>query len=86
MVVGTPGRMLDMIGKRALKTEHVGMLVMDETDELLGRGFLDQIREIIISLPTTIQIVVSSCTFPPDMLELCSKLMLDPVRILHRRD
>lgn len=86
IVSGTPGRVADMIRRQALDTTHVKMLVMDEADTLLESGFQEQIYEIYRYLPPATQVVVVSATLPNNVLQLTTKFMTDPVRILVKRD
>jgi len=87
VVVGTPGRVLDMIqNRRALRTDHIKMFVLDEADEMLSRGFKDQIYNIFQLLPTSTQAVLLSATMPSDVLEVTQKFMRDPIRILVKKD
>jgi len=86
VVSGTPGRVYDMIRRRALKTKHIRMLVIDEADEMLGRGFKEQLYEIYRYLPPQTQVVLVSATMPHDVLEITTKFMQDPIRILVKRD
>jgi translation initiation factor 4A len=86
VVVGTPGRVFDMINRRALKTDHIKIFCLDEADEMLSRGFKDQIYEVFQLLPQDTQVVLLSATMPADVLEVTKKFMRDPVRILVKRD
>ncbi|KAM0683976.1 Eukaryotic initiation factor 4A-III [Mitosporidium daphniae] len=86
VVSGTPGRVFDMIQRKNLRTRAVKMLVLDEADELLRRGFKEQIYDIYRYLPPQTQIVVVSATLPMDVLDMTSKFMTDPVKILVKRD
>ena len=86
IVSGTPGRVFDMIRRRNLRTRSVKMLVLDEADELLSKGFKDQIYEVYRYLPPGCQVVVVSATLPGEVLELTTKFMSDPVRVLVKRD
>jgi len=86
VVVGTPGRVFDMINRNAFNTEAMKMFVLDEADEMLSRGFKDQIYEIFTLLPPSTQVVLLSATMPTDVLEVTKKFMRDPVRILVKRD
>lgn len=86
IVSGTPGRVFDMIKRRHLRTRNIKMLVLDEADELLNRGFMDQIYDVYRYLPPQTQVVVLSATLPHDVLEMTTKFMTDPVRILVKRD
>ncbi|KAN0062936.1 translation initiation factor eIF4A [Thecaphora frezii] len=86
VVVGTPGRVYDMINRRAFKTDHLKMFCLDEADEMLSRGFKDQMYEVFQLLPQDTQVVLLSATMPQDVLEVTKKFMRDPVRILVKRD
>ena len=86
VVVGTPGRVFDMINRRAFRTDNVKIFCLDEADEMLSRGFKDQIYEVFQLLPQDTQVVLLSATMPADVLEVTKKFMRDPVRILVKRD
>ncbi|KAI9023287.1 P-loop containing nucleoside triphosphate hydrolase protein [Hyaloraphidium curvatum] len=86
IIVGTPGRVFDMINRRALRTEHIKMFVLDEADEMLSRGFKDQIYDVFQNLPPTTQVVLLSATMPMDVLEVTKRFMRDPIRILVKKD
>lgn len=86
VVVGTPGRVYDMINRRALKTDNMKMFCLDEADEMLSRGFTEQIYEVFQLLPQETQVVLLSATMPSDVLEVSKKFMRDPIKILVKRD
>jgi len=86
VVVGTPGRVFDMINRGALKTEGVKMFCLDEADEMLSTGFKDSIYDIFQLLPADTQVVLLSATMPSEVLEVTKKFMRDPIRILVKRD
>merc|ERR1712225_139705 len=86
VVVGTPGRVFDMINRRALKTDHIKIFCLDEADEMLSQGFRDQIYDIFQLLPNQTQVVLLSATMPNEVLEVTSKFMRDPVRILVKNE
>jgi len=86
VVSGTPGRVCDMIKRRTLRTRAIKILILDEADEMLSRGFKDQIYDVYRYLPPELQVVLISATLPHDILEITSKFMTDPVRILVKRD
>jgi len=86
LVVGTPGRVYDMICKGHLRVADVFAFVLDEADEMLAYGFKDQIYSILQTLPPTVQICLFSATMPPDILDLTTKFMHDTVRILVKKD
>ncbi|PWY99285.1 putative TIF2-translation initiation factor eIF4A [Testicularia cyperi] len=86
VVVGTPGRVYDMINRRAFKTDQLKMFCLDEADEMLSRGFKDQMYEVFQLLPQDTQCVLLSATMPQEVLEVTKKFMREPVRILVKRD
>ncbi|KAJ7091885.1 ATP-dependent RNA helicase eIF4A [Mycena belliarum] len=86
VVVGTPGRIQDMIKRRVLQTDQMKMIVLDEADEMLYRGFTEHIYDIFQLLPQSTQTVLFSATMPQEVLEITTKSMRDPVRILVKRD
>jgi translation initiation factor 4A len=86
IVVGTPGRIWDMLGRNAIRTETVELFILDEADEMLSRGFRDQIYEVFRYLPERVQVALFSATMPSDVLEVSRRFMREPVRILVKRD
>merc|ERR1712193_478324 len=86
MIVGTPGRVLDMVGKRHFRVDDLITFVLDEADEMLSRGFKDQIYDIFKTLPPNIQVCLFSATMAPEILDLTTKFMRDAVRILVKKD
>ncbi|GBL96570.1 Eukaryotic initiation factor 4A-I [Araneus ventricosus] len=86
VVVGTPGRVFDMINRKALRTEHIRMFVLDEADEMLSRGFKDQIYDVFRMLNSNIQVILLSATMPADVLEVTKQFMRDPIRILVKKE
>jgi translation initiation factor 4A len=81
-IVGTPGRVFDMLKRYAIVTDQIKTFVLDEADEMLSRGFKEQIYEIFQYLPKQSQICLFSATMPEMALELTTKFMNDPLRIL----
>ncbi|CAF4682657.1 unnamed protein product [Rotaria sp. Silwood1] len=81
VVVGTPGRIYDMLKRSALRAENIKMFVLDEADELLSHGFNEQIYDIFTMLPGNIQVIVLSVTMPCDLLDITTKFMNDPVKV-----
>lgn len=86
VIVGTPGRVQDIITRNILKTDKIKMFVLDEADEMLSRGFKAQIYDIFQLLPRQIQVVLLSATMPADVLDVTTKFMQNPVRILVKKD
>ena len=81
-VIGTPGRVKDLIDRKYLNTTHIKIFVMDEADELLSVGFQEQIKEIIQKLPQNCQICVFSATLPYRVLKTTELFMNEPIKIL----
>lgn len=86
VVIGTPGRIYDMIRKKALRTEHLKLLVIDEADEMLSKGFQEQIYDIFQTLPNSMQVALFSATMPTEFFDLTDKFMRDPVKILVKKE
>ncbi|KAK5848640.1 hypothetical protein PBY51_006236 [Eleginops maclovinus] len=86
IVVGTPGRVFDMLSRKNLSSKLIKMFVLDEADEMLSRGFKDQIYEIFQKLPSNTQVVLLSATMPADVLEVTKKFMREPIRILVKKE
>ena len=81
IVVGTPGRVLDHIGRGSLPLDAIKMVVLDEADEMLDMGFADDIESILDALPHAHQTVLFSATMPPRINAIASRHLKDPVRI-----
>lgn len=86
VISGTPGRVYDLMRRNALSTQHLKVIILDEADEMLSRGFKEQIYDIYRFLPSHTQVVLMSATLPASVLEMTQKFMNDPIRILVRRD
>jgi len=78
VVVGTPGRLLDLIDRRILKLGRVNMLVLDEADRMLDMGFIDDIRKIISNVPRERQTMLFSATMPEKIRHLAGSVMNNP--------
>ena len=81
IVVGTPGRVIDHIGRGSLPLDSIRMVVLDEADEMLDMGFADDIESILDALPHAHQTVLFSATMPPRINAIASRHLKDPVRI-----
>jgi len=86
VVVGTPGRVFDMIHRGALVPDKIRMFVLDEADEMLSRGFKDQIYDVFRMLPQDMQVILLSATMPSEVLEVTKKFMRNPVNILVKKE
>jgi len=102
IVVGTPGRVYDMLNRSALRmffrifiivlnkiyldSKNIKMFVLDEADEMLSRGFKEQIYDVFTTMPQNIQVILLSATMPNDVLEVTTKFMNDPIKILVKKE
>ncbi|MBW7457534.1 DbpA RNA binding domain-containing protein, partial [Paenibacillus sepulcri] len=81
VIVGTPGRVLDHIQRGTLVLDRLACLVIDEADEMLNMGFIEQVEAIIQALPGSRVTMLFSATLPRDVESLCQKYMNNPVHI-----
>jgi translation initiation factor 4A len=81
IVVGCAGRVYDMFRRKYIVAKDIKVLVLDEADEMLSRGFKDQIYNIFQYMNENIQVALFSATLPPDIMALTKKFMKDPVEI-----
>ncbi len=81
VIVGTPGRLWDLIKRKNLNLEKVTYLIIDEADELLKRGFLEEVEGIIKRVPTERTTLLFSATMPEKIEAICRNYMVDPERI-----
>ncbi|MCA0988112.1 DEAD/DEAH box helicase [Guptibacillus algicola] len=81
IVVGTPGRMLDHLKRKTLRTDHVHTAILDEADEMLDMGFIDDIELILKQLPENRQSLLFSATIPAPIRKLSGKYLKDPLTI-----
>jgi translation initiation factor 4A len=86
IIVGSPGRVLDMIQKQCLFTDKVKTLVFDEADEILSYGFKDTIYNIIQFISKDTQICLFSATMPPEILELSNSFLREPEQVLVNKE
>jgi translation initiation factor 4A len=82
IVVGTPGRVFDMIKRKKLNLFTVKLFILDEADEMLSHGFKDQIKAIFEYFNENIQTSIFSATMPKDVIELTNKFMKTPIKII----
>ncbi len=86
IIIGTPGRLYDMIYQNRLYTKYIKLLVVDEADEMLSKGFEEQIKNIFKSLPPEIQVALFSATMSEDFFMLTDNFMRNPIKILVKND
>lgn len=80
-VVGTPGRVMDLMESGALRLDGLRMLILDEADEMLDMGFLEDIERIAEAMPETKQTLFFSATMSPEINRLVSRFMKEPIQI-----
>jgi ATP-dependent RNA helicase DeaD len=81
MVVGTPGRILDLLDRGELKLNQLNWLVLDEADEMLNMGFIDDVEKILKQAPAERQTAFFSATMPPSIRKLVNKFLRSPITI-----
>jgi translation initiation factor 4A len=86
VIVGTPGRIIDMLLKKHIFTQHIQTLVIDEADEMLSQGFQEMIHNIFNFIPKTTQVGLFSATFPEELIDLSEKFMDTPEKILVNKE
>ena len=86
VLVGSPGRVLDLIKRKKVSLGYLQTFVLDEADEMLSKGFLENIKEIISLIPNTAKILLFSATMPKDIVEMTTKFMKDPAKILVKNE
>ena len=86
IVVGTPGRLLDLIERKALNIKHVRTVVLDEADEMLNMGFIEDVEKILGETPPERQTALFSATMPPRIRSLANRFMRDPQPVTIKRD
>jgi len=86
LVIGTPGRVYDMLKRNVIEPKFIKSLIIDEADEMLSSGFLEQIHDILVSIPKEAQIILVSATMPVEVLNITSKFMNEPRKILVKQE
>jgi translation initiation factor 4A len=86
VIVGCAGRIYDMIRRRHIDTSHIRLLVLDEADEMLSRGFKPQVYMIFQQLREDIQVALFSATLPEEIVEITQKFMRNPAEIRMKQE
>ena len=86
VVVGTPGRLLDLIERNSLNIKHIRTLVLDEADEMLNMGFMEDVEKILAETPAERQTALFSATLPPRIRLLANRFMRDPQPVTIKRE
>ena len=81
VIVATPGRLLDLIKRGAVKLNNVHTVVLDEADEMLNMGFVDDINEILSHVPEQRKMLLFSATMPPEIAKIAKNYMHEPQEI-----
>jgi ATP-dependent RNA helicase DeaD len=86
IVVGTPGRVIDLLKRRVLNLSFVKIVVLDEADRMLDMGFIDDIRYILSRTPSTRQTSLFSATIDSTVMNICNRYLKNPEKILVSKD
>ncbi len=81
IIVGTPGRVLDLMGQGHLRTDNVHTFVLDEADKMVDMGFIDDVAEIAVHLPEERQTLLFAATMPEGLEEVVSRFTKDPKKV-----
>ena len=82
VIVATPGRLIDLIKRGVVKLEAVHTVILDEADEMLNMGFLDDIKEILSHVPEDRKMLMFSATMPKEIADISKQFMKDPVEFV----
>ena len=86
IIVGTPGRIFDLLQKNIINTEHIKLFVIDEADIMLQKGFREQVSSIIQYLKEDCQFAIYSATMPTEIIQLTDQFMKNPIKILVKKE
>ncbi len=86
VVVGTPGRLMDHMRRKTLCLDDLTGLVLDEADEMLQMGFIDDVEWILSKIPQSAQIALFSATMPAPIQKIAGKYLKDPEKVIIRHD
>jgi ATP-dependent RNA helicase DeaD len=81
IIVATPGRLMDLMSRKAVKIQNIDYVVLDEADEMLNMGFREDIEEILSGTPDTKRVCLFSATMPKEVRQIADKYLNDPVEI-----
>lgn len=81
IVVGTPGRIIDLLDRKVLKFDRLAWVVLDEADEMLSMGFIDDVKKILQQTPKERQTACFSATMPPEIRDLIKQFLNSPVTV-----
>ncbi|MFD2671126.1 DEAD/DEAH box helicase [Marinicrinis sediminis] len=81
IIIGTPGRLLDHINRKTIRLDKVNTVILDEADEMLDMGFMEDIQAILSQVPEERQTMLFSATMPPNIRRLAEQFLKDPVHV-----
>ncbi len=81
IVVGTPGRLIDHLDRKTLKLDKLKVIVLDEADEMLKMGFIDDVERILNGAPPKRQVALFSATMPPEIVRIANRHLADAARV-----
>ena len=81
VIIGTPGRIIDHIGRKSIVLKNIAFLVLDEADRMLDMGFIPDVQKICAALPTPRQTLLFSATLPKEIEQLAGGLLQNPIRV-----
>ncbi len=81
VILATPGRLIDHLGRKSVDLSHTKFLVLDETDRMLDMGFIDDMRRVVAALPAPRQTLLFSATLPSEIVQLAREFLTNPVRV-----
>ena len=81
VIIGTPGRVIDHIGRKSLSLKNIGFFVLDEADRMLDMGFIPEVKKIGAAITNTLQTFLFSATLPKEIEALAQGFLTDPVRV-----
>ncbi len=81
IIVATPGRLMDLMDRKAVKIQNIGYVVLDEADEMLNMGFRDDIEQILSDTPAEKRVALFSATMPKQVKQIADRYLKDPVEI-----
>lgn len=82
IIVGTPGRIYELLFKKILDPSTLRLVVLDEADEMLKRGFVAQVREIYTFVPNSAKMALFSATMPAEVMQIANNILVNPIKIL----
>lgn len=81
ILVATPGRLIDLIGQGFIDLKHIEIFILDEADQMLNMGFINDVKKILTKLPVKKQSLFFSATIPKEILSLAQSILVNPVRV-----